>query len=131
MAQAHSALSCSQLAARLRTGPSLGMRERESALGRKTTTSEAYDTTAPVDPGRSAIGLSVLGRHGRLINLSIFCILVSPQDILPRFFRYLSPRRRIRMAGMTFHVSQEESVHPAAKSDLNVCDISIDILDPT
>ena len=60
MASPHSALSSSQLAARLRTGPSPGMRVSERALGLNTTTSEAYDTIAPVDPGRSAMGLSTL-----------------------------------------------------------------------
>ena len=62
MASAHSALSSSQLAARLSMVPSPGMRARDSALGLKTTTSEAYDTVAPVDPGLSAIGLSILER---------------------------------------------------------------------
>ena len=60
MASAHSVLSFSQLAARLRTGPSAGMRARDSAFGLSATTSDAYATVAPVDPGLFAIGLRIL-----------------------------------------------------------------------
>ena len=84
MASAHSALSFSQLAARLRTGPSAGMRESDSAFGLSATTSDAYATVAPVDPGLLAIGLSILRRrrgiHVATIPLLVLCSL-------PKLFR--------------------------------------------
>ena len=84
MASAHSALSFSQLAARLRTGPSAGMRESDSAFGLSATTSDAYATVAPVDPGLLAIGLSILRRRRRGIHVATIPLLVLCS--LPKLF---------------------------------------------